>query len=931
MRSLRILVVDDLPTNVKLLQAQLEGEGHAVSVAFNGVEGLEVLERETIDVIVSDVLMPEMDGYQFCYAVRQDKRLAHLPFIFHAATYTSPADERLAINLGGDAFLRKPASVHDVLQAIERAVSSQRAKPLVQPPNEELLGRYNKELVTKLQERNIEAMAAASQISLQTTALETAADAILITDVRGVILWVNPAFTTLTGYAREEAIGRTPRILKSGVHDKTFYRQFWDTIASGKVWRGEFTNRHKNGSLYYGQHTVRSARGPDGSITHFVGVMHDVTDRKRAEEELRQAHAQLSQLLEHSPAVIYALAVEGERITPRLVSENVTQLLGFSVPEALSHEWWLGRLHPDDRELAIASNAETLARGESRTEYRLAHKDGSYRWVDDNRRLVRNDKGEPAKLVGVWTDITERRRVEAALSAAERRYHDIIEFAPVGIYQATRDGRLLMANEMLARMLGFQSIDALTATPIRDRWVDYDEHLRFISRIPPGQSALAEGNMRRQDGSEIQILKVVHAVRNEQGEVLYDEAFLSDVTELKVSQEQARLLQRSFDKAKRVDSLGRVAATAAHEFNNVLMGIQPFAETILRRASHDPNLGKAATSIINSVKRGKGVTAAILRFANPSAPRLQVIQAGPWLAALEPELRQLAGSACRLEVELPDGSLSFAADPQQLEQVLSNLVVNARQAMNGGGTIRLRCATAGADTEFSFGKLDDQDTFVQLSVTDDGSGIPDDILGNVFEPLFTTKRTGTGLGLSVAAQLIEQHGGRIGVETSVGKGTTFHVLLPGTTAGRLPGAVPAPALVRRLPRRLLLVEDESAIAEGLAWLLRLDGIEVTVAGTGGEVAAAVHQGDPDVVVLDFGLPDMDGAVVYSMLHERWPRLPVIVSSGHARPPQEEWGPALHLQKPYPYEALVRILGSALETKEAAVLPGTTASQTVSAF
>jgi PAS domain S-box-containing protein len=513
----------------------------------------------------------------------------------------------------------------------------------------------------------------------------------------------------------------------------------------------------------------------------------------------------------------------------------------------------------------------------------------------------------------------ESRRVETALNAAEQRYHKIIEFAPVGIYQATRGGRLLLANGTLARLLGFNSVDALTDSPIRDLFVDYDEHLHSISAIRPGQSALIEGRMMRRDGSEIQIRTVVHSVRDEQGEVLYDEAFLVDVTELKASEEHARLLQQSLDKAKKVDSLGRVAATIAHEFNNVLMGIQPFAEVIHRGVGHDPSLQSAAGCIINAVKRGKGVTAQVLRFANPSEPRRQVIQVAPWLSTLEPELRQLVGDACRLDVAHCDDSLAFVADPQQLEQVLSNLVVNARQAMSRGGIIRLRCSGADANTAFSFGRLDRQETFIHLSVTDEGTGIPDDIIGSMFDPLFTTKRTGTGLGLSVAAQLIEQHGGRIGVESTVGKGTTFHLLLPGVS-GNLAGGTPVPGPARRLPKRLLLVEDEAPIAEGLAGLLGLDGIEVTVVSTGAEVEGAVARCNPDIVVLDFGLPDMDGSIVYAMLQERWPWLPVVVSSGHAPSPGAEHRPAFHLQKPYPYEALVEILSSALESKEHARLP-----------
>ncbi len=223
MNSLKILIVDDIASNRKLLRTQVEAEGHRVVSASTGVEALEALEREKIDVIISDILMPKMDGYRLCYEVRLSARFEQTPFIFHRATHTSPAAE------------------------------------------------------------------AASQLTLQAIALETAADAMMITDAKGTILWVNHAFTTLTGYAKEEAIGDTPRIIKSGRHDEAFFREFWSTIKSGQVWRGEFTNRSKDGRIWYDEHTVSPARGTNGEITHFVCVMHDVTERKSLENQVLHA------------------------------------------------------------------------------------------------------------------------------------------------------------------------------------------------------------------------------------------------------------------------------------------------------------------------------------------------------------------------------------------------------------------------------------------------------------------------------------------------------------------------------------------------------------------------------------------------------------------------------------------------------------------
>lgn len=269
-----------------------------------------------------------------------------------------------------------------------------------------------------------ESPANAVQRRLQQTALENAANAVLITDRRGAILWSNPAFTALTGYTAAEALGRTPSLIKSGQHDGAFYEALWRSLLAGNTWRGEFTNRRKDGTLYQGEQVITPVRDETGEISHFVAVMDDVTARRRAEAAERAAHLKLHHLLEHSPAVIYALKWENECIVPQVVSENVSRLLGFTPAETLSKAWWLGQLHPEDREKAVASIHETLTHLTTRTEYRLRHRDGSYRWVEDQRRLIRGAVDQPVELIGLWTDITERKQAEQVLRGAATRESD---------------------------------------------------------------------------------------------------------------------------------------------------------------------------------------------------------------------------------------------------------------------------------------------------------------------------------------------------------------------------------------------------------------------------------------------------------------------------------------------------------------------------
>jgi PAS domain S-box-containing protein len=404
-QPLKVLIVEDSAIDAELLVSNLRYAGFDPAWQQVDTEAayLEHL-HDGLDLILSDYQMPLFSGLRALELLKRSG--LEVPFIIVSGTIGEETAVA-AMKQGAADYLLKDRLAR-LESAVRQALESSRL--------------------------HAERHSAVVQLRLQGAALATAANAIIITDPKGTILWLNPAFTTLTGYTAAEAVGQTPRFLKSGQHDIAFYHELWGTILSGRVWRGEFINRRKDGSLYHGEQTITPVRDEAGAIMRFIGVMNDVTARKRAEEEARETHKRLQQLLDYSPAVLYALKLEGEKIIPYMVSENMTRLLGFTVTESLNYEWWLGQLHPDDRKLAIASISKTIANDTSRIEYRLRHKDGSYRWVDDNRRLVRDATGAPAELVGVWADITARKRAEEVVSQVtqqetrRRKLKSLIDF-----------------------------------------------------------------------------------------------------------------------------------------------------------------------------------------------------------------------------------------------------------------------------------------------------------------------------------------------------------------------------------------------------------------------------------------------------------------------------------------------------------------------
>lgn len=467
----------------------------------------------------------------------------------------------------------------------------------------------------------------------------------------------------------------------------------------------------------------------------------------------------------------------------------------------------------------------------------------------------------------------------------------LLESTGDGIYAIDTDGRCTMANNVAATLLG-RSRSELIGSRIHELVHHHDpEGLRLC---PVGGTAgrgktasFRDEIFLRKDGTSLPVRFKFSSIVDE-GEILGAVITFSDVTE-------QRGLERRLEQADRINGLGRMAATIGHEFNNVLMGIQPFAEVIRRRAGDDPKVHQAATQILNSVGRGKSITQDIMRMTKTAEPSLQVIDVSQWMKELGVEIRAVVAATIAVTVDVPpDGGLFASIDPAQMQQVVTNLALNARDAIGAAGTITL---SAGGDRGT-----------VWLGVGDDGSGIAAEALPFIFEPLFTTKQSGTGLGLAVAHQMVVRNGGAITVESAIGAGTWFHIELPAAE----PPLPIAPSEVlpvsrRGSVRRVVVVEDDLVVAAGLRSILESEDVEVRVVNLGREAMHAVDSFKPDAVVIDVSLPDVSGTIVYEQIAAKWPAMGVVFSTGHAEEVALVPQSSRHLgflRKPYSSETLM---------------------------
>jgi PAS domain S-box-containing protein len=517
----------------------------------------------------------------------------------------------------------------------------------------------------------------------------------------------------------------------------------------------------------------------DIALIRIVGqIFSNALGRKQFEETLSRSASMLSMSQRQAHLGSWELDLATGRLT---CSDELYRIFGVEPGEfTATREGILERVHPEDRDrirLSMSSDAKTIG-----YEFRIIRPDGTVRTLQGTRSTVIDAHGEGFRVIGSALDITEMRQASETIQRLSRQNRLILESAAEGIFGIDPDGAVTFVNPAAARILGWQS-DELIGKSFHDAAqyarsdgspYPWPETPTYIS-INVGSSETREEVFWRKNGTSVQVEYTSTPITDERGHRLGAVVTFRDV-------EERRLLEKQLEQANRLTSLGRLAATIAHEFNNVLMGIQPFTELIRKISSGDPKIQKATEQISRSVQRGKGISQEILRYTRPATPNMQQIDLQEWLTDFETEMRGVMGEKIEMKVKLPPAKLSLLGDPLQLLQVFSNLVLNARDAMPKGGRINITVTGPSSKSIYSFGVVPTPDRFVHLAVSDTGPGMTTETLSRIFEPLFTTKKSGTGLGLAVAHQIVHQHGGHIFAESEMGRGTNFHVFLPSGTA-----------------------------------------------------------------------------------------------------------------------------------------------------
>ncbi|MFC1707311.1 PAS domain S-box protein, partial [Planctomycetota bacterium] len=641
----------------------------------------------------------------------------------------------------------------------------------------------------------------------------------------------------------------------------------------------------------------------NGAVVQVIETIRDITERERAEEARRQGEAKLTQTLDATTDGIWEWDFQTNEL---FFSDRYYTMLGYEPGEfPASFESWHGLIHPDDLgpALSVAEQYLRTKPDEYENEFRMRTKSGKYRWIHARGTVVERDgDGETARMIGHHEDVSERKEAEAALRESEERFRQLVERSGDALFLHDSHGRWVHVNKQACETLGYtrEELLKLSVSDVEVGW-KADALSGLWEALRQGGPTTVPGTHRRKDGSTFPIEARVSPFRWKERNLVL--VLCRDVTERKQAEEERRRLQEQAEQAQKLKSLGVLAGGIAHDFNNALAGI--VCAMAAARLTLQP--GEEASGFLADAEQAalhaKNLSQQLLTFARGGAP----VRESTSIAGLLQETVSfgLSGSQNTFKVATPEGLWPVNIDQGQIGQVISNLVVNADQAMPDGGIVNVSAENVHVKGERTLPLAVGR--YVRVSVADQGVGISEKHLPRIFDPYFTTKHAGSGLGLATSHSIVRKHDGHVEVTSRLGEGTTFHVYLP--VADKEVEQEPvSEELTLPAAKRILLMDDEDVLRRTMCKLLRSFGHEVEAARAGSEAIRlyqeAMECGRPfSLVILDLTIAGgMGGQETLRRLREIDPEVCSIVSSGYAEDPilanYEEYGFCGAIAKPF---------------------------------
>jgi PAS domain S-box-containing protein len=945
---MKILLVDDEADHLYLLGTFLQRNGHITVTAANGVEALANALKSPPDMVVSDILMPVMDGYVLCREWKKNTILQKIPFIFYTGTYTDPKDGEFALSLGADRFVAKSHDLNVLLHDIEGTYKSYRVKttqPTAAPEERVLLKEYNETLVKRLEIKTLQIEAAEKELKKTNAALEKDIEEIkraeeklleseehyrllvenlpdgVIVHSQGRVVFANPASATIIGAAspadltgkpvigfvhpdyREPALKRIQQLLRDGIPVP---------LAEEKFVRLDGTVID-----VYVSALPFSYAGTPAVLT----VFSDVTERKRAEKELKESESKFRAIFDNTSDGMLLVDLKDRKFF--MYNATCAKMLGYTQDEFSNLD--IADIHSGEDLPFVYEQIGKFSRGDKgiRSDTRFKRKDGSIFTADLSPDLL--TIAEKKYLLLVFKDITERKRAEDALVESERKYRQLVNRSPDGIFVIGLSGTFLSVNSAMCDSLKYTEEELLSMglwDIVPQRY--HSLHKQRLAAIIHGEStnASAEYEVEGKDGI-VHIIEVLSVPYYKGNEIIGFQGIARDITERKRAEETKRGLEAQLQQAQKIESIGTLTSGIAHDFNNIL-GIILGHLTLLESFREDPKRhSESVAAISKATHRGASLVKQLLVFARRTEALFESISINDLIREIEKLLQETIPKTITISISLQKDLPAIVADAIQIHQVLLNLCMNGRDAMPKRGMLSISTKTIDGEAVRSRCAKATARRYVQIEVADTGIGMDESTRQRIFEPFFTTKGPGkgTGLGLSVVFGIVENHCGFIDVRSAPGKGSSFAVYLPMPEG--VPEAVqPARKGLEEMPggtETILIIEDEEMLRELLKAFLVSKGYTVLAAEDGiqGVEMYQNHQKEIAIVLSDVGLPLLSGQDVFRKIREINPGAKVIFASGFFDPgtKSEMYRAGLNnfIQKPYMQDEVLQKIREAIDT------------------
>jgi PAS domain S-box-containing protein len=711
-------------------------------------------------------------------------------------------------------------------------------------------------------------------LRFQAQLLDSVQESVVATDLEGKIIYWGKGAAKLYGYRAENIMG-TPIKFVVEPEDDTKEEKWMQQVRKKGTWHGQYRRRRKDGSHFWADTFVSLVRDEQGVPYGMIGIDRDITTRKQAQQALWESRDRLSKIMlaANDGMWDWDLSTDVVYFDPRYY-----EMAGYP-REAFPHrlEEFKNRVHPDDVD-DVMGQAQAYLRGERdrfAAEFRFREKDGGWLWVMGRGVIVERDKqGAPLRFVGTHTDITERKQIEEEreqlldqIQQQAQRMQQTINTVPEGVLLLDADQQILLTNPVAEKLL-----PTLAGADLGDRLSQLgDRPIGELLNSPP-----TEGLWHRVENNG-EVFEVISRPVYNQSQPENWVLVIRDVT-------REREIEHRIRQQERLAAVGQLAAGIAHDFNNIMATIVLYAQMLSRTEGLSAHSQEQLSAINNQAKQATDLIQQILDFSRRAVFDRKPIDLLPLLKEQTKLLTRTLPENIQVELSVEPGEYLVNADPTRIQQVLTNLAVNARDAMPQGGNLHIglgHIALAPQQTP----PLPEMEpgNWIWLRVEDTGVGIHSEKLPHIFEPFFTTKEPGegSGLGLAQVHGIIRQHAGHIDVKTAVNEGSTFTIYLP-VLAVQPPKSPPSEltTLVKGNGETILVVEDNASTRQALKTVLETLNYKVVEAANGEEALSRLETTEVALILSDVVMPKMGGRALLYALKERKIAAPVILLTGH---------------------------------------------------